>query len=57
MFPLKQFKCSICGASCPKEYLAHSKFSERMTWLRRHYKRNHPRAFRAGIRKGVKARE
>jgi len=39
--PLKQFKCSVCGASAPSELLKHGKFKERMNWLRRHYKRKH----------------
>lgn len=43
---LSQFKCSICGASAPKELLKHGKFSERMAWLRGHYKRKHPEAFK-----------
>lgn len=54
--PLKSFRCSICGASAPRKYLADGKFAERMAWLRRHRKRRHPRAFRASIRKGVRAR-
>lgn len=41
--PLKQFRCSICGASCPKEYLSHDNFKQRMSWLRSHYKRKHRR--------------
>jgi len=44
--PLKQFKCSICGASAPKEYLKEGKFEERMRWLRHHYKRKHPKKFK-----------
>lgn len=43
--PLTKFQCSICGAKCPRKYLLHGKTSERMDWLRRHYKRKHPRAF------------
>ena len=39
IMPLKSFTCKICGAKCPKEYLAHGKFKERMEWLRSHRKR------------------
>lgn len=43
--PLKQFKCSICGASCPKKYLEHGQSANRMSWLRHHYQIKHPYAF------------
>ena len=49
--PLRHFRCSICGAEAPKLLLAHNKFAERMTWLRRHYKRVHPEAFRKWYRR------
>jgi len=45
--PLKQFCCSVCGRCAPRKYLAHGQFGNRMGWLRRHYKRYHPRKFRA----------
>lgn len=57
MSPLKQFKCSICGASCPKEYLEDGKFEERMRWLMKHRQYKHPRAFRESIKKGVDTRK
>ena len=40
--PLKSFDCSVCGARCPKKYLAHGQFEKRIAWLRRHRKRKHP---------------
>jgi len=40
--PLRQFRCSVCGAYAPKKVLPHGKFEERMRWLRSHYKRSHP---------------
>lgn len=46
MSPLAQFKCSICGASAPKKYLAHGKYAKRLRWLRHHYARKHPVAFK-----------
>ena len=44
--PLRYFRCSICGTSAPKSLLPHSKFTERMSWLRRHYRSKHPVEFR-----------
>lgn len=44
--PISHFRCSICGASAPEKYLAHSKSKLRLAWLRRHYKRKHLVAFR-----------
>jgi len=44
--PLKTFGCSICGKQAPKKIREHGKFAERIDWLRRHYKRFHPRKFR-----------
>lgn len=55
--PLKSFKCSICGARCPKKYLAHGQFEKRMSWLRNHRKRKHGRKFKKSIRKGVRTRK
>jgi hypothetical protein len=45
--PLKSFKCSVCGACAPKEYLEHGRVEKRLSWLRHHYKRKHPAKFRA----------
>ena len=44
--PYKTWGCSICGTQCPKKYRAHGKFSERMKWLRNHYKQKHPAKFK-----------
>lgn len=57
MSPLKSFRCSICGASSPRPYLAEGQFQKRMVWLRRHRKRMHPKAFRKSVKKAVKARK
>ena len=54
--PLKKFECSICGAKCPKKYLADGKFAERMRWLWRHRKRKHPRAHRKSVKKSLATR-
>lgn len=54
--PLKSFKCSICGANCPKKYLAEGQFANRMSWLREHRKKKHPKAFKRSIKKGVLTR-
>lgn len=50
--PLRSFRCSICGASAPKKYLKHGQFGNRMSWLRKHYKRYHPRKFREMYKRG-----
>jgi hypothetical protein len=55
--PLAKFECSICGAKCPKKYLAHGKMGKRMKWLRDHRLSKHPRAFAESIRKGVATRK
>jgi len=55
--PLKSFRCSICGASAPRKYLAHSQFEKRMAWLRRHRKARHPSAHRKSVRKAVRTRK
>jgi len=55
--PLKSFKCSICGARCPKKYLAHGQLKKRMSWLRRHRKRKHPKAFKKSVKKAVRTRK
>ena len=47
----RSIKCSICGARSPR-----LGFAKRMAWIREHRRRKHPRAFRASIRKGVRAR-
>jgi len=44
--PLQSYSCSVCGAKAPKELLKHGKYSERIQWLRRHYKRRHPQKFK-----------
>lgn len=55
--PLESFTCHICGAKCPRKYLAHGQMDKRMKWLRDHRKSKHPRAFRESIRKGVATRK
>ena len=54
--PLKSFRCSICGRPAPKEYLADGKFEQRMAWLRRHRKRQHPVAHKKSVRKAARTR-
>jgi len=54
--PLKSFNCSICGAKCPSAYLRHGHMSDRMKWLRRHYKRKHPREFARMYIKKIKTK-
>lgn len=44
--PLRSFRCSVCGIGVPKSLLPHSKFTERMSWLRSHYRVHHPVEFR-----------
>jgi len=40
--------CSKCGKRSPVGY-----FEDRMAWLRRHYKKYHPRAWKRSVAKGV----
>lgn len=40
-----QFRCSVCGASAPKDVLRHGQLEGRMTWLRKHYQKKHPVKF------------
>ena len=54
--PYRTWGCSICGMQAPKKLREHGMFSERMKWLRRHYKKYHPDEFEKMIRKGAKAR-
>jgi hypothetical protein len=49
-------KCSKCGKSAPTELRKHGKFPERMAWVRKHYKKAHPREFKKSIKKGVASR-
>lgn len=49
--PLNSFACQLCGARCPKEYLAEGRFKDRMAWLRRHRKRKHPTAHKRSVKK------
>ena len=44
--PLEHYKCKLCGAEAPKETLKHGAMEQRISWLRKHYKKNHPTAFR-----------
>jgi hypothetical protein len=50
MSPLKSFRCSICGKQAPKTLRAEGKSEKRWGWLRRHYKRYHPRKFKEWYR-------
>lgn len=54
--PLLKFTCSVCGARCPKEYLAEGRFKDRMAWLRRHRKRKHPTAHAKSVKKAVETK-
>lgn len=49
---METIHCSICGAS-----IRGSTFNARMTKLRRHRKRMHPKAHRASVRKAVRSRK
>ena len=55
--PLKSFNCSVCGARCPKKYLAHGQFEKRIAWLRRHRKRKHPRLHKKSTRKMLRTKK
>ena len=55
--PLKSFNCSVCGAHCPKKYLAEGQFEKRMAWLRRHRKRKHPRLHKKSTRKMLRTKK
>lgn len=48
--PYKTFGCSICGKQAPRALRADGKSEERWSWLRRHYKKNHPRKFKEWYR-------
>jgi len=50
--PVKTIHCRLCGKAI-KGY----SFKIRMAKLRRHYKRNHPGAFRRMIKKSVETRK
>jgi hypothetical protein len=43
--------CTKCGKRSPVGY-----FEDRTAWLRRHYKKNHPRAWKRSVAKGVATR-
>lgn len=53
---LKSFGCSICQRQAPKKLRAHGKFSERMAWLRHHYRDKHPERFKAMYKKAAKTK-
>ena len=55
--PLRSFKCQLCGACCPEQYLTHGQFANRMKWLREHRQEKHPGAFWKSIYKGVTAKK
>ena len=55
--PLKSFNCSVCGARCPKKYLAHGQFEKRIAWLRRHRKRKHPKLHKKSTAKMLRTKK
>ena len=55
--PYKTFGCSICGKQAPKKLREHGTMSERQQWLWHHRKHEHPKAFKASIRKGIETRK
>lgn len=50
--PVRRIYCSICGKS-----ISGYDFPERMEKLRHHYKEEHPKRFKASIKKGVATRK
>ena len=56
MSPLKSYGCNICGQQAPKKLRAEGKFSERMKWLWKHRKEQHPTAHKRSVAKGLKAK-
>ncbi len=44
--PYEHWGCSVCGKQVPKKYREHGMFSERMKWLRKHYKSEHPKKYK-----------
>lgn len=55
--PLSQFKCSVCGKNAPRKVLEHGSYKERMDWLRKHYKENHPRKWAEWNKKVAKTKK
>jgi len=55
--PYKTWGCSICGTQAPKSLRSHGNFSERMKWLREHYKLHHPDEFEKMVRKAQRTRK
>lgn len=51
MMPMKTIHCSLCGKAIKGD-----NFPERMAKLRRHRKKEHPKAHRKSVKKGVKTR-
>ena len=46
----KKFCCRLCGACAPEDLLKEGRFFDRMAWLRRHYKEEHPGVWGKGDR-------
>lgn len=44
--PLKSYGCSVCGEQAPKVLRKEGQLEKRFKWLRRHYKKQHPREFK-----------
>jgi len=55
--PFKTFGCSICGKQAPKSLREHGTFEERMSWVRKHRKKYHPKAFKSSIKKAIQTRK
>jgi len=60
--PLSQFCCSVCAKEghrhcAPKRTLEHGGMEERMSWMRNHYKKYHPKLFAKQVKKGVTTRK
>ena len=59
---ISQFCCTQphadgCRHCAPKALLAEGKLDERMSWMRRHYRKYHPKLFSKQVKKGVASRK
>jgi len=48
----RRIKCRLCNTVSPS-----TEFKGRMKWLRRHYKRKHPKAWGKAIKKAIKTKK
>lgn len=55
--PYKTFGCTICGKQAPKKIWGENMFKERMSWLWKHRKENHPWHFARSEGKSIRTRE